>query len=339
MHLAIRADGGPEIGYGHLIRSKSLVEEMQTRDFETTVATTKPESALSVFSNGVEIIELSSRGASEAFVEWLDSNRPDVVFTDAYPVDTEYQRSIRNRAPLAVLQDDNRHAVCADLFVNGNIYAESMEYEFIGEEPTICLGTDYVLLRREIRNQAKDGPPRREQPSRALITMGGSDTSNLTAKVVRAFDGVDIHVDAIVGPGFSDSQEQSIRATAKEISAKIEIAIDPDDLAERMFDADFAVCTSSSTIYELLALGTPIVTCAVSDNQELIARTLRNEGLATVVEPDSGMEGFRAGIERYLTKPDLRFDRQKRGRELVDGYGARRVCSEVLSLVDENGSA
>jgi hypothetical protein len=27
MHLAIRADGGPEIGYGHLVRSGALAEE------------------------------------------------------------------------------------------------------------------------------------------------------------------------------------------------------------------------------------------------------------------------------------------------------------------------
>lgn len=334
MHFVIRADGGPDIGYGHLIRSNSLVEELLTRDVETTVATTTPEAAQSVFPEAVKIVELSSRCDPEPLLEWLDLRRPDGVFTDAYPVDIEYQRAIRNRCPLAVLQDDNRHTVCADLFVNGNIYAENMEYQFIGEEPTTCLGTDYVLLRSEIRNRATDDPPWREQPNRAVVTMGGSDVNNLTPTVLRSFDGIDIHVDAIIGPGFSDAQEHLVRVAAEEISPEVEILRDPNDLVARMFEADFAMCTSSSTVYELLALGTPIITCPVADNQKLIAGALQTGDIATVVEPDGGVEAFRVAIERYVTDDDIRRYRQELGRELVDGNGVRRICAEVLSLVD-----
>lgn len=334
MSLVIRADGGPDIGFGHLNRSNSLVEEMLKKDVEITVTTTTPEAALSVFREAVKIVELPSRCDPKPFLEWLDSNRSDAVFTDAYPVDTRYQRAIRNQVPLAVFQDDNRHAVCADLFMNSNIYAENMEYEFIDEEPTKCLGTDYVLLRSDIRDRAKEKPQFRDFPERALVTMGGSDTSNLTPAVLRSFNEVDIYIDAIVGPGFSIEQEQDIRGVAQEISPEVEVVVDPDDLATRMFEADFAVCTSSSTIYELLALGTPIITCAVANNQKLIAEALQESNLATMVDSDGGVEAFRVAIEQYISNSDLRRYRQKRGRKLVDCNGARRTCAKVLSLVD-----
>jgi UDP-2,4-diacetamido-2,4,6-trideoxy-beta-L-altropyranose hydrolase len=329
MHLAIRADGGPKLGYGHLVRSNALAEEFRSRDNKVTVSTTTPQSARSVFPDTAEIIELPSRGDPEPFLNWLDANQPDAVFTDSYPVDTEYQREVRDRIPLAVLQDDNRHAVCADLFINGNLYAPDLDYEFVGDEPKTCLGTDYVLLRSEIRDRAEDEPPWRERPERALVIMGGSDIANLMPTAVRAFDGFDIYVDAIVGPGFSETQERSIRAAAEEISADVSVARDPDDLVERMFQADFAVSSSSSTTYELLALGTPIVSVPVADNQEPIARTLREHDVATVLEDMPSKGSVLVAVGEYFSNSDLRRDRQEYGRTLVDGQGTQRIASAV----------
>lgn len=332
MHLTIRADGGPEIGYGHLIRSNALAEEFLVSDHEVTVATTTPQSAQTVFSDGAQVTELPSRGDPDPFVDWLEANPPDVVFTDSYLVDTEYQCAIRDRVPLAALQDDDRHAVCADLFVNGNLYAPDLDYEFVCEELKTCLGTDYVFLRSEIRDRARDEPPWREDPERALVTMGGSDIANLMPTVIRAFDGFDIHVDAIVGPGFSEGQEQSIRTAAKEISADVSIALDPDDLAERMFQADFAVSTSSSTTYELLALGTPIISVPVVENQEPIARSLNERNAALVLERNSGTVTFHPSVEKYIRKPSLRKKHQDIGRKLVDGNGVERVTHEISTI-------
>lgn len=333
MHLAIRADGGPEIGYGHLIRSNALSEEFLHRDHQVTVATTTSQPARSVFSDAVEVIELPSRGNPEPFVNWLDGNPPDAVFTDSYSINTGYQRAIQDRVPLAVLQDDNRHAICADLFINGNLYAPNLDYEFVDAEPKTCLGTDYVLLRSEICDRTEDEPPWRERPERALVTMGGSDIANLMPTAVRAFDGFDIHVDAIVGPGFSETQERSIRAAAEEISADVSVARDPDDLVERMFQADFAVSTSSSTTYELLALGTPIVSIPVADNQEPIAQSLRERDAGTVLERKPDREAILSAVEKHLSDSDLRKQRQEHGRMLVDCKGTKRVTSVIESQI------
>ena len=166
--------------------------------------------------------------------------------------------------------------------------------------------------------------------------MGGSDISKLMPTAIRAFDGFDIHVDAIVGPGFSDAQERSIRSAAEEISADLSVARDPDDLVERMFQADFAVSTSSSTTYELLALGTPIISIPIADNQEPIARSLREHDVATVLErgPDTG--DFRESIETQVSSPDQRRAYRDLGQQLVDGRGAERVCAEILSMADDD---
>jgi UDP-2,4-diacetamido-2,4,6-trideoxy-beta-L-altropyranose hydrolase len=116
----------------------------------------------------------------------------------------------------------------------------------------------------------------------------------------------------------------------------VRVACDPEDLAGRMFDADFAVTTASSTTYELMALGTPIVSILVADNQESIAAALRERDAATVLDSGADVPTIRDAIQTYMTEPSLRRRRRKYGRNLVDGQGAERVCTKILSLVDEN---
>jgi spore coat polysaccharide biosynthesis predicted glycosyltransferase SpsG len=332
MHVVIRADGGPEIGYGHLMRTGALATELLDRDATLTVATTTPTPAREVFPSTVDVIELPSRADPDPFIEWVDTANPDVVVTDAYPVDTNYQQAVRDRVPLVVLQDDARHAVCADVFTNGNLYGPELDYEFVGQPPKQCLGADYVLLRPEIQARAAGEPPWRGSPERAIIMMGGSDLAELTPTVVRAFDGFDLTVDAIVGPGCSQTQEQAVRNAASESSTTVEVSRDPDDLVDRMAAADFAVSTASSTTYELLALGTPLVSIPIIDNQEPIAAALRQRDAATVLKRGDGMESFRTAIQEYIDDADLRRRRGRDGQALVDGGGTERIAATISRI-------
>jgi pseudaminic acid biosynthesis-associated protein PseG len=332
MDLAIRVDGGAKIGYGHLIRSGVLAEEFLSHNHTVTITTTTPQPARAVFPDAAKIVKLPSRDDPEPFIEWLETASPDLVFTDAYPINTTYQQAVREHTSIAVLQDDARHAVCADLFTNGNLYAPDLNYECIGDPPQTCLGTDYVLLRREIREQAATEPLWRDHPERAIITMGGSDIGGLTPTVVRAFDGFDLQVDAVVGPGCSDRQEQAVRTAATETNADIHVTRDPDDLVNRMLAADFGVSTASSTTYELLALGTPLVSIPVVDNQEPIAAALQRRDAATVLQRGDDEKAFRNAIAKYVRDTELRHRRRQEGRQLVDGGGTDRLAAAITAL-------
>jgi glycosyltransferase involved in cell wall biosynthesis len=92
---------------------------------------------------------------------------------------------------------------------------------------------------------------------------------------------------------------------------------DPDDLPERLFHADFAVSTTSTTTYELLALGAPMIGIPVVDNQEPVAASLRAREAATVLDRGSGRDAFSEAIEAYVTDPELRRSRRETGRRLV----------------------
>jgi spore coat polysaccharide biosynthesis predicted glycosyltransferase SpsG len=165
--------------------------------------------------------------------------------------------------------------------------------------------------------------------------MGGSDTAMLTPRVVRAFDGLDLHVDAIVGPGCSAEQEQVVRRAATQNTADVRVFRDPDDLVDRMTDADLAVSTASSTTYEFLALGTPLVSIPVVDNQQLIAASLRSQDAATVLRRDTGEQTIHSSITELVDSTELRRMRRKKGQILVDGLGTKRV-TEAISTITGN---
>ena len=330
MHLTIRADGGSQIGYGHLVRTAAIAREFLDEDHKVTYATTTPETAKEVCPEEIEVTTLRSRSDPHPFLEWIRDNHPDAALIDAYPADTEYQQRINERVPLAVYTDDARHTICADVLINGNLYAPNLAYDFVGDAPKQLLGPDFVPLRNEIQLFADQDPPWRDPPRRALITMGGSDIENRTPTVISSFDGFDLHVDAIVGPGFSEQQEHAVRVAAENATPHVSVTRDPDDLVKRMRQSDIAVSTASSTTYELLALGTPIVCQSVAENQELIAEALRERDVASVVNESAGTSGFRRAIEQYIVDTTLRTTRSESGRELVDARGTERIYDEIV---------
>jgi len=332
--IFVRADGGPDIGYGHLVRTGALAERLLDRGHAVTYVTTTPAGVEAVCPADCKVVEIASRDDPDALAERIEI--ADAVLVDSYRADAEYQRLIRDEAPLAVIVDDDKIEICADLLVNGNLHARDLEYNVTEARPDCCLGPQYLPLRSSITRLAESDPPWRDPPERALVTMGGSDTARLTPAALRAFKRVDVRVDAVVGPGFSDEQEAEMSAVIDEVSINASMIKDPPDLARRMFDADFAVCTASSTSYELMALGTPIVACPVADNQDPIAAAITDRGIGQTIARGERTEAICRAVVRYANDETCRRRHRRRGRELVDGQGSERVCDELLSIAGLN---
>lgn len=331
MDVVVRADGGPSIGYGHLVRTSALSEKLLARGHNVTYATATPDQVRETCSDAVSVTELTSPSDPADLIQYLQKS-VDVTIIDSYKANVEYQGRVRRVTPLVVITDDTLHAVSADIVVNGNIYAEDLSYEIQGGNPKWCLGPDYVLLRKEITRLAERTPPWRNPPERAIVTMGGSDVANVTPDAVRAFDGVDLRVDVVVGPGFSNEDE--IRTVAEGVTADTRVVRDPPNLPDLMFAADFAVSACGSTTYELLALGTPFVGSVQAENQRPIAEALHEDELAAVIDTTPSVDQFSRAIREIVGDVDRRRAYRSRGRDLIDGHGAVRVVNELEQLTE-----
>lgn len=327
MRVTVRADGGPNRGFGHLIRTGAIAAGFLSREDEVTYHTRSPDAVRKVCPPAVEVVTLSEETPDRAYASRLDADPPDLALTDSYEADTAIQRAVTGRVPVhAVVVDDARHDLHATHAINGNVYAHAVEYGWTGSEPTWLLGPEYLPIRREIRAR-RDAPTFCDPPERLLVTMGGSDIGDATPTVVRALDGLDLEVTVVVGPGFTNRDR--IAAAAAAVDAAVDVRVDPPDLPAMMADADLAVSAAGSTVYELLALGTPSVVIPQAPNQRPIAEALAERGVVDRLPPDRP-DAIRDRVRGLATDADRRRRYHEQGRRLVDCRGAERIRDALV---------
>lgn len=325
MKIGIRADGGPDLGYGHLIRSGSLATELLQRGHSVVYFTTTPESVREVCPSSVEITELTSPDDGAECAQKLQVQTVDAIITDSYHVDLQYQQELSEAIDtVAVFQASNEYALSCDILINNHLFASELEYEYVGAEPIWCLGVDYCLLREEFNRFAQKEPQWREPVEQALIIMGGSDVNNTTPVAMRAFEGYDISIDVVIGPGYTNVDE--IERTAESIDCDFSLHSNPSNLPELMFDADFAVSALGTTVYELLATNTPILGMSQVENQNRIARMIQRKNLGIIVDSETSLP---EGVRRYTTEASTRKEIFHRYQGLIDGEGSTRVVNTI----------
>jgi len=334
MHVAIRADGSSEMGYGHLFRSNSVATALVTQGDSVTYITQTPEQSTSVCNDEVKIVPLED-GNPDTVASKLDEINADATFVDLPEAPFDLQQAIQKVNPLAVFLGSAREKLCCDILVNGHLFAENENYEWTGSEPTWCLGPKYLPLREpfpEIATREKDC---KKEPERGLILMGGSDPHNITPKVMRAFDPLGIDVSVIVGPG--NEHHREIEEVAIGLDSDFEVLQDPDDLPERMFGADIAVSGFGTTVYELMASKTPFI--GIARNK------LEQEGATKIAQSiEIDISFFERNVqEAQLTSKLIelqnnevrRTELQSNFRNLIDGQGAKRIIKGIQHMVDE----
>ncbi len=119
-----------------------------------------------------------------------------------------------------------------------------------------------------------------------LVTMGGSDPDNLTAKVIEAIQNLsDPSLEATILVGGSNphprSMEELIRGHG---SFPIRLVIDARNVSEWMAWADVAIAGAGTTFWEMCFLGLPGLLLVLAPNQEKIAETAEKMRIAWVLD-------------------------------------------------------
>lgn len=329
MRVGIRADGGPELGIGHLVRSSVLANRFLEEGYDVTYLTKTPELVAGVCPSAVEIYVLDTQYPHGDTVSWIKKTNAEIVVSDCYDVDIAAQEAIAGATDcFVVLQYDNRHELCCDILVNGHLFAPEMEYKWRGSEPTWCLGLEYLLLRDEFQELVEQPVNWRDPPETALITIGGSDVNNTTLAAMRAFYRLDLEVDVIIGPEYDNRDK--IMNVADEVACWFNLVENPPDLPVRMANADLAVSGFGTTAYELLAAGTPFIGIPVVDNQKQTARAFKDAKLAEMVTNIDNLENkLRILVEDTKSRREL----VERYHGIIDGDGVEQIFEEIRSNV------
>ena len=250
--IYFRADAGPEIGYGHYIRSLALADILK-QDFDCTMFTQTPtDYQLREAKEVCPIVSLPNDDSKfEKFLDYLHGD--EIVVLDNYFFTTDYQRAIKAKGCKLVCIDDmhDKHYV-ADVVINqGMGYSR---HDFSVESYTIlCMGLEYSLLRKHFLKITEYKSIKRTRGS-VVVAFGGSDPSNLTERYVTyLFEKSGItHIDAIIGDAYNGRLLDSpIVQYHKNLNA--------DQVRNLFLCSEYAVLPSSTMMLEALACGVKII--------------------------------------------------------------------------------
>jgi UDP-2,4-diacetamido-2,4,6-trideoxy-beta-L-altropyranose hydrolase len=300
--LVVRADAGPGTGVGHLARCLALTQAWIDWGGRVTLMAASPPKrwADRYRAEGAMVVE-PSRGFGVG-ADW--------AVLDGYRFGPEDEVRARKAALRLLVIDDHGsggdHG--ADLVVDQNLGATADSYQ--GE---VLVGTRYALLRRDFwrwRQWTRDIPDRARE---VLVTLGGSPPDEVTSLVQAAV---------------AELSRDGLNTTVLE---------NVEDVASAMASADIAVSASGSTCWELCCLGLPAVLLPIAPNQEPLAAALHLSGVAEDAgRPSTITATALATTALNLARdPRRRSEMARRGRQLVDGRGARRVVTRMRSQLLE----
>jgi UDP-2,4-diacetamido-2,4,6-trideoxy-beta-L-altropyranose hydrolase len=342
--LLIRADAGPGIGAGHVMRCLALAQAWAEGGGKAAFIMAGGLEAMGpvLAKEGLRAVAIAAApGSREDAAATLGQARAmgaDWILLDGYRFGGDFQAALSGREARLMVIDDNGECspYLADLVLNQNAHAEEKLHRERKPSTALLLGPGYALLRRQFRHGAGSERIHRERAERTLITMGGGDPDNVTFKAMEALNlagggGRGIRGLAVIGG--LNPHYAGLRAAAEAPGRGIELRRDEPDMPSAMAWAEAAIAAAGSTTWELLFMGVPTLSISIAENQNRIARKLGEQGFVINLgwHAQASPDSIAGALGPLLADQARREEMSARGRALVDGKGVHRVIDAMLS--------
>jgi UDP-2,4-diacetamido-2,4,6-trideoxy-beta-L-altropyranose hydrolase len=294
--IALRVDGSKNIGMGHIMRTMALANDLKKKQENKEVfyiTKDDPTAVNKLTENDFEVVvidkKLSYENEIEKVKEIIKKRKVNKLITDSYEIEQNYLIEIRKVVDkLITVHDYAPFAFPSHVVINGNAYAEDLDYESYYGDTEFLLGIDYLLLREEFRNLLEIEV--RDRVQNILVTVGGYDMRNLTPKIIKALSELDLdemeynyldkenlHIDVVIGP-FFDNIEEIIKEVQKS-SLDISLNFNVKKMSKLMLKSDIAISSGGSTLYELAVTKTPALILLQAENQIRVAEKLDGKSI------------------------------------------------------------
>jgi UDP-2,4-diacetamido-2,4,6-trideoxy-beta-L-altropyranose hydrolase len=357
--LIIRADADTRMGTGHVLRCIALAQVWQDQGGDVTflshcgrealhqriinegfdsIPIEKPHPDSSDLTQTLNILKRHApclpRGTRRPF-HWGSMPHALWFVVDGYHFTPDYQKAIRENGYRLLVIDDAAHLdhYHADILLNQNSHASSLNYSCDGDTAKL-LGCEYVLLRREFLKWRSWNRKISAQARKILVTLGGGDPENVTAKVVEAVGQIKLAgLEVIVVTGSNNPNFAVLQNLIRNDTSDMRLRQNVADMSELLAWSDVAVSAGGSTCWELAYMGLPAVVMVLAENQKDIAADLDRAGVVISLKQHTEVtvEHLAGTIFRLIEDHKLRQKMSRRGRELVDGQGSVRVVQKLLA--------
>lgn len=335
--LVIRADASVQMGTGHLMRMLALAQAYANRGGAVTFVVVEAPAPLlrRLESEGFRVRQIrvppGSRDDAAATAAVASEVQALWIAVDGYQFGGEYQAALKELRFRVLFVDDYGHAshYYADLVLNQNIHADEGWYSAREPHTRLLLGLEYVLLRKEFWPWRRWTRPQPARLRRVLVTLGGSDPANVTARVLELLDRVlgteGLEVTVVIGAG--NPHLEALDRFAARPGTRIRFRRNVLSMSELMAWADLAITSAGSTLWEILFMQLPAIALVIAANQEPVMRFASRFPQVRFVDVLNGKLESELGpvFSDLLSSP-----RERQVENLtVDGYGGDRIVSAM----------
>ncbi|RJQ30471.1 UDP-2,4-diacetamido-2,4,6-trideoxy-beta-L-altropyranose hydrolase [Candidatus Parcubacteria bacterium] len=353
--IFIRADSNSRIGIGHVLRCLAFAQAWQDEGVTARFIGRIDSSGLKerIIDEGFKFIPLCGSDLSnqealkikeiiEAYKSndiekeskpKSDSNRTVWIILDGYQFDTIYQKELKKFGYRILVMDDTalHSEYYADIIVNQNFNAKFLNYRS-ESHPSLLLGLEYATLLKNFRKFKDKQSSFSPKVKRILLSLGGSDSKNITSKIVQALNRCKISsfcVDIVVGP--ENLYIDEIRKVLISALYRFRILIDVKNMPNLMSHADMAICSGGTTCRELLYMRVPSMVIITSKNQHEAVESLHGAGaiLSLGCWKNLDIEAFSNLMSKFIQDVELRRKLHENAKKLCICLGADQIVSEM----------
>lgn len=363
MTIIFRTDASQQIGSGHVMRCLTLADELRQHGANIRfICREHPGNLISLIEDKEYLVirlpqhenEIVEARQDIAHAAWLGvlwehdatdviaavkNLKPNWLIVDHYAIDHRWEKELHPHVNKIMVIDDlaDRHHDC-DLLLDQNLY-QSMNTRYDNLIPKTCqklLGPPYALLRSEFTAARKNLRQRNGDIKRVLVSFGGVDPTNETAKALQALANATLpplYIDVVVGGGnIHKKQIQNFCAAHNNFHYHCQI----NNMAELMTAADLAIGGGGSTTWERCLLGLPTITIVLANNQSEATIAVENAGATLNLgwHEDVTVSKIYMAVSYALANPVMLSEMSQNGLLLMGNTGVRDSSSVIKHILE-----
>ncbi len=326
----IRTVAGPMIGFGHLRRSVILAR-MLSGNLDPVFLYDQDDQWTQE--------EASSQG-------WgLEPMRPAEIWSgrpmpSGLLIDTREDAGLsqlisESRArsvPVLSIHDLGLNPLPSDIAVDGSIFPTTRD--FPRRETSFYTGTAYLVLDPAFAMLHQQRKRISEKIRSIVVNLGGGDSRGQFETVLKGLQLWGRELDVVGLPGFALWGQQEL-ADKHWAPLSFRWASEDEAVERLLFRSDIAITAGGLASFEALCVGTPLLALSLDGFQHFTVSMLANADACV----DLGENPKASSIPPLLDSLERVAGRRERlsfrGRQIVDGRGAERVCRLIRRLVGE----
>lgn len=354
--IAFRVDSSYEIGTGHVMRCLNFADALNKnncncvficRELDGNIIEIIKRKGFQVFSLPNTEEKPEEAKIHPAHIHWLrvtqetdakETNKaleiikPDWLIIDHYAIDHEWQKLLDIKKTKIIVIDDlaDRKHKC-DILIDTNPGRTENDYDNLVKKKTKkLLGLKYAILNSNFREKRKEN--KTTIKNKIVISMGGVDKNNYTAKAIRAIIELNksspSNTEVIIGPSYQH-EKQLKKLLIDQKNFRIHKSVN--NMAELLADCEIAIGAVGGSAWERCCLGIPSICVVIAENQKFAAIQLaNNNAIVSVIDNNNLEKNIIMEIMKLKNDHKKLTEMKNSAKNLVDGEGIDRILMEML---------